>query len=125
MRTRIEEVNKEFAESVERLTKPGETIRDSITAQRANLIHLTLGVAGESGELVDAVKKHVIYNKDLDVTNLVEEMGDLLFYIQGIALQLGIDFTEIMEYNIDKLKQRYPTNYTDEAAQQRRDKQEG
>lgn len=43
------------------------------------LIHAILGIAGETGELTDVVKKHILYNKPLDVVNVKEECGDLLF----------------------------------------------
>lgn len=38
---------------------------------------MATGVSGEAGELLDAVKKSVVYKKPLDRENVVEELGDL------------------------------------------------
>lgn len=47
--------------------------------------HMCLGVVGEMGELVDQIKKVYVYGKDVDKVNIVEEVGDLSWYIAGIA----------------------------------------
>lgn len=91
-----------------------------------HLLHMTLGISGEAGELVDAVKKHFAYGKQLDVENVLEELGDILFYVQGLLTHIDSDATleDLMEINISKLTKRYPTQYTDEAAIARADKSE-
>lgn len=48
--------------------------------QRIN--HALLGIIGELGELTDAHKKHAIYEKPLDRGNVIEELGDIRFYLQ-------------------------------------------
>ena len=45
--------------------------------------HMQMGVKTELGELLDAFKKHYIYGKPLDKVNLLEEAGDVLWYIAG------------------------------------------
>lgn len=87
-----------------------------------DLLHAAVGISGESGELLDAVKKTWIYNKPLDVTNLAEECGDLLFYLQMICNQQGWTIEMLQELNQKKLETRYPTGYSDAAAQARADK---
>lgn len=81
-----------------------------------------VGVAGEAGELLDAIKRHVIYNKELDRNNVVEEIGDLLFYLQGVFNETGITRQECLEHNIAKLRIRYGSKYSNKAAQERADK---
>lgn len=88
-----------------------------------DLLHATLGVAGESGELVDAVKKHVIYGKPLDVANVREEIGDIMWYIALMCRTLDMSLEDLLQENIDKLAKRYPEKYTDELASARLDKQ--
>lgn len=44
-------------------------------------LHFILGYIGELGELFDAIKKHKIYGQDLDKENVLEELGDLLYYV--------------------------------------------
>jgi NTP pyrophosphatase (non-canonical NTP hydrolase) len=87
-----------------------------------DLIHTALGLTGEAGEFADAVKKHVIYDKPLDRTNLLEEMGDILWYIALGCNSLGVTMTEVAAMNVAKLKERYPDRYTDADAIARADK---
>lgn len=87
-----------------------------------NLLHGAVGVAGEAGELLDAIKKAWVYNKPLDEQNLIEELGDVLWYVQHIANHLNVPLETIMYANMEKLKRRYPEGYSDQAAQARADK---
>ena len=108
---------------VANLAKPGEHIISALTPEKAHLLHMAVGVSGEAGELLDAVKKSVIYNKPLDMTNVVEELGDLEFYLEGIRAALGITREQCLEANIDKLGKRYSSgSYSDAQAQDRADK---
>jgi len=78
--------------------------RDEMTLR---ILHGVCGIANESGEIMEAVKKYLFYGKPLDNTNLVEELGDLLWYI-GITIDaLGSSFEEVMEKNVKKLRARY------------------
>lgn len=86
-------------------------------------LHAALGVAGEAGELADCIKKEIIYGKDLDRKNLVEELGDLRFYIQATMMLYGISEQEVLQENANKLSIRYKSlRYSDEAAVSRADK---
>ena len=109
------------------LVKPGQDILDTLTPKKIDLLHMAVGVVGEAGELIDAVKKHVVYNKELDRENVVEELGDLEFYLEGVRQNLDITREETLEHNMDKLltseKARYKLGkYTDKQAQNRSDK---
>lgn len=90
-----------------------------------SILHAAVGVAGEGGELLDAVKKAWVYNAPLNTENLVEEAGDALFYLQALALQLGLSLEYFVLKNMEKLEKRYPTGYSDAAAQARADKEPG
>lgn len=112
------------AELVSKLVKPGEEIARNMNEYDAHLIHMVLGISGEAGELLDAIKKRAIYQKPLDRENVIEELGDLEFYMEGLRASLGITREECLKANIEKLSRRYPgIRYTDEAAKERRDKQ--
>lgn len=102
--------------------KSGSDIEDQIDARKAHLLHMSLGVAGEAGELVDAIKKHVIYNKPLDVDNARDELGDSMYFVTGLMPQLDMSEAEIKQGCIDKLRKRYPAGYSDADAQARADK---
>jgi NTP pyrophosphatase (non-canonical NTP hydrolase) len=87
------------------------------------LAHAVMGVTGEAGELCDAIKKHIIYGKELDRTNVVEELGDLRFYMQAVQNIYGISEQEVLQHNACKLMVRYEgLEYSDAAAQARADK---
>lgn len=64
-----------------------------------------------------------IYRKELDRENVIEELGDLEFYLEGIRQGLGLTREECLEHNIRKLSKRYEgLKYSDKAAQDRADK---
>lgn len=108
---------------VRELTKPGSAILATLTPQRAELLHMAMGLAGEVGELVDAIKKHVIYNKELDYENVIEELGDVEFFLEGLRQTLNLQRAQILTANMVKLGARYPQGtYSDVAAKERADK---
>lgn len=79
----------------------------------------TLGLTGESGEVADLVKKHFFHGHDLDVSEIIYELGDVLYYLCAICLVLGIDFDEIMLNNNAKLMARYGDGFSKEKSQNR------
>lgn len=83
------------------------------------LLHGGIGLATESGEFLDALKKQIFYGKPLDRVNLAEELGDLFWYCAVIADELGVSFEQIMDTNIKKLKARYGDKFTEERADKR------
>ena len=86
------------------------------------LVHAQMGIAGESGELTDSIKKSVMYGKPVDVDNLKEECGDILWYMAILLDEIGSSFEEVMKGNHDKLERRYPTGFNETDAIKRADK---
>lgn len=111
------------SEMVTALAKPGEDILASLSPEDCHLWHMASCIPGEAGELFDAVKKSVIYRKEIDRENVVEELGDLEFYMEGLRQGLGITREETIAQNIAKLGERYQGKYSNQAAQERKDKQ--
>ena len=118
------EINKEHKELVKELIKNPLDIVDSWDYMDADLIHSAMGISGEAGELLDAIKKTVMYRKPLDIDNVIEELGDLEFYMENLRSSLDITREETLQANIDKLRKRYSIGYSDQAAQDRADKVE-
>lgn len=117
----VESIN--HSDMVVQLAKPGQDIVDQMTAGDAHTLHMAVGISGESGELLDAVKKAVMYRKQIDMENIIEELGDIEFYMEGLRQGLGITREETIEANIEKLGKRYKGhNYSDQQAQDRADK---
>ena len=84
-----------------------------------NLLHGAIGISTESGEILDAFKKHIYYGKELDIVNIKEEIGDVMWYCAIFCRDLNISFEEIMETNINKLKARYGEKFTEDKANNR------
>lgn len=123
------DVEFEHTQMVARLQKPGEDILAKLTPLQADVLHMGIGVAGEGGELLDAIKRWTIYQKDLDLDNVIEEMGDIEFFLEGIRRKLAITREQTLEANLNKLlkgdRARYKDGYSDAAAIRRDDKQPG
>lgn len=116
-------MNIPYSEFVAALAKPGAAILGDLTPQQADLLHMAIGISGEAGELLDAVKKHTVYQKPIDRANVVEELGDLCWYMQGVMNNLDITLDEILAHNRAKLAKRYEgLVFTKEAAIARADK---
>jgi NTP pyrophosphatase (non-canonical NTP hydrolase) len=111
---------------VSTLVKPGKDIVSTITPEDAHLLHLlkmVLGISGVAGEILDAVRKAVIYIKPIDRQNVIEELGDLEFYMEGLRQGLGITREETIVHNTNKLSKLYKSgNYSNEQAIARADK---
>ncbi len=104
------------------LCKPGDEILKSLTPEKCDLWHVASCVPAEGGELFDAVKKYVIYGHEIDRENIIEELGDLEFFMARVRQILIINREMTLVANIEKLKERYPSGYSDTAAMERADK---
>lgn len=78
-----------------------------------------LGLAGEAGEAVDLIKKHVGHGHPLDTAKLEKELGDVLWYVAVAAWHLGIPLSRVAAKNIEKLWQRYPQGFSTAASMNR------
>lgn len=87
--------------------------------QNPRILHAGMGLVTEAGELLDALKKATYYGKELDLTNVKEEAGDMLWYLAILFDALGTSFEEEQARVIAKLKARFPEKFTEEAAENR------
>ena len=78
------------SEMVKGLAKDGQIIIDELTPDTAHLLHMAVGVAGEAGELCQAIYGKQVF-AEIDIENVVEELGDLEFYMEGLRQGLGIE----------------------------------
>lgn len=83
------------------------------------LVNGVMGLAGESGECVDIVKKHIFQGHALKQEHLAKELGDVAWYLAVAAYAIGYDLDTIMRMNIEKLKERYPDGFSSERSQHR------
>ena len=123
---RIEHAQEEAIDLLKYLEHLKQVADDGITAndyQRAAmrtagddaenyLLNGVMGLCGESGEVIDLVKKHLFQGHELDKMKVAEETSDCLWYCALIATAIGMRLGDIMQLNIDKLKQRYPEGFS-------------
>lgn len=78
------------------------------------LINGVMGLCGESGEVIDIVKKHLAQGHELDKEKIVKELGDVAWYMAEIATVLDVELEDVLVQNIEKLKKRYPEGFSTE-----------
>ncbi len=80
----------------------------------ANIERLTtagVGLAAESGEFLEIVKKMVFQGKpwnDANREHLIIELGDIMWYVAQATQALGVSFEDVIATNVKKLEKRYP-----------------
>lgn len=83
-----------------------------------NFVYPALGLAGESGEVIEKIKK-LLRNDEITeaeeisrekIDEIKVEMGDTLWYIAQLATELGIDLNAVAEENIEKILSRKKRN---------------
>lgn len=75
------------------------------------ILNASMGLCGESGEVIDLVKKHLFQGHDLDEKVLIKELGDVAWYLAEAATALNVNLSEILEKNIKKLENRFPDGF--------------
>ena len=93
----------DFADRIGELDREGANIERLLTAG--------VGLAAESGEFLEIVKKMVFQGKpwnDDNRAHLIIELGDVLWYVAQACMALEVDFDEVVETNVKKLEKRYP-----------------
>ncbi|AAP99968.1 MULTISPECIES: nucleoside triphosphate pyrophosphohydrolase family protein [Prochlorococcus] len=75
-----------------------------------NVIYPTLGLAGESGEVADKVKKVLrdkegLFDED-EKQQIKMELGDVLWYVAQLSTELGFELNDVASSNLEKLSSR-------------------
>lgn len=81
------------------------------TSDENLILNGAMGLCGESGEIIDLLKKNMFQGHDIDNEHLAKECGDVLWYLAVLAKGLGYDLDEIAEMNVEKLRKRYPDGF--------------
>ena len=98
--------SKDFVSLADRM---GELDRQGACIER--LTTAGVGLAAESGEFLEIVKKMVFQGKPWNDDNrehLIIELGDVMWYVMQACMALGVSLDEVVEGNVEKLKKRYP-----------------
>lgn len=78
-----------------------------------------LGLAGESGEVIEHIKKYIGHGHPLDVAIMRKELGDVLWYVSALATLCNLSLADVAAANIAKLQARYPDGFTPERSRER------
>ena len=98
--------SKDFVSLADRL---GELDREGANIER--LTTAGVGLAAESGEFLEIVKKMVFQGKPWNNDNrehLVIELGDVMWYVAQACMALDVSFDDVVRGNVKKLEKRYP-----------------
>lgn len=87
------------------------------------LMNAALGLSGETGEVSDHIKKVIFQGHPLDKIHLLNELGDVLWYIALGAEALGYTLQDVAVYNVAKLQKRYPDGFSVEQSLNREEEQ--
>lgn len=90
-------------------------------SERDVLINGVMGLCGEAGEVIDLVKKHLHQGHELNKEKMINELGDVCWYIAELATALNVNLEDILIGNIDKLKKRFPEGFSVEDSINRKD----
>ncbi len=85
------------------------------------LINGVMGLCGESGEVIDIVKKHLAQGHELDKDKIAKELGDVAWYLAEVAYALDLKLEDVLVMNIEKLKKRFPNGFNVEDSIIRKD----
>ena len=98
--------SKDFVSLADRL---GELDREGANIER--LTTAGVGLAAESGEFLEIVKKMVFQGKPWNNDNrehLIIELGDVMWYVAQACMALDVSFDDVIRGNVNKLEKRYP-----------------
>lgn len=93
-----------FKEYQEKAMRTAGSYRDDVDM----LLNGVMGLNGEAGEVIDIVKKYLYQGHELNKNKIIDELGDVLWYINLIANSINMSLEHIAKYNISKLEKRYP-----------------
>jgi len=78
------------------------------------VLNWTLGLSGEAGEVANLIKKGIFHNHGLDYMAVKDELSDVLWYLASLCSSLGYSLDDVAEYNLEKLRKRYPEGWSSE-----------
>ena len=87
-----------------------KTLNPALSKQDV-LMDSALGLCGESGEVADLLKKHLMQGHPFDREKFAKELGDVAWYLAEAATALDMDLEDILRMNLEKLKRRYPDGF--------------
>lgn len=74
------------------------------------LQYMALGLGGEVGEVLNEIKKMERDDNNILTESrkgkIIEEMGDVMWYFQGLCSRLQITIPDVLQNNMDKINKK-------------------
>jgi NTP pyrophosphatase (non-canonical NTP hydrolase) len=74
------------------------------------LDYAAIGLVTESAKVLDLVKKSKKNLNTLNKEQVIEELGDLLWYMNIALDEMGVSFEDIIQSNLTKIDNKYPVD---------------
>jgi NTP pyrophosphatase (non-canonical NTP hydrolase) len=105
--------HEEYTENVTRLEPNYGAIHPKTTSSEMRLLHAAMGMSTETNEVLDALKKSMFHGKQMDHLDMLEELGDILWYMTVMMDELGFTMDQVIDRNICKLKVRHGLKFSE------------
>lgn len=92
-----------------------------MSKEYTRILNGLMGLNGEAGECIDILKKTEFQGHDFDPMKMVDELGDVLWYVAQLATGLGVTLEYVAQHNVDKLLARYPDGFDSEKSIHRKE----
>lgn len=83
------------------------------------LYHGVFGLCSEAGEVSGMLQK-VYQGHDIDREHMIKELGDVCWMVAEICDAYGVSLDDVMETNIEKLRNRFPDGFEAEKSLHRK-----
>jgi NTP pyrophosphatase (non-canonical NTP hydrolase) len=92
-----------------------EVVRTRATTDHNETIKMALiGLQDELGEIAGPLKKYLWHGHSLAGEHLLDEMGDVLWYLTTLCNEFNISLEDVLQNNVEKLRRRYPDGFSSE-----------
>ena len=109
----VDEVTSQASKDAEYFVESCEIIEEQGVAPE-RILTAAIGITAEGGEFAEIVKKCFFQGKPFDEDaqyHAKRELGDIMWYVAQACIALDITIEELMDINMAKLKDRYPTGF--------------
>jgi NTP pyrophosphatase (non-canonical NTP hydrolase) len=96
---------------LERYNQLAGFMADNTSIKPSLLLTAGIGLASETGEFNEIIKKMFFQGKPLNADNVFHmkrELGDIMWYWVNACTALGLDPNDVIDENVRKLEARYP-----------------
>lgn len=88
--------------------------KTAIYPQNLKILYPLIGLAGETGEVAEKIKKVLRDNNGIfseeKKKEIAKELGDVLWYLSSIATDMDYSLDEIVRMNLQKISARKENN---------------